>query len=211
MGNPSLEPERSNQVDVWLEARYPRLSFDANVFARRINDYITMEATDLPTRLPLSPPTVYQYVNGEAEFWGVETNLSFSLTNELTAGLGGEYLWGQDVTLDEPALGVAPTRGDVSLRYARTDGSYFVGGDLLAVGRQDRLATTRGEVEETPGYGVLNLQAGFRPYRGFLIRAGVQNVTDKAYHNHLNAKDPFTGIPVPEPGRSLFIRTTYSF
>ncbi len=211
MGNPGLDPERSSQVDLWVEGRYPRLSFDANVFARRISDYITMEATDLPTRLPLSPPTVYRYVNGEAEFWGAETNLSLSITDEVTAGLGGEYLWGQDRALDEPALGVAPLRGDLSLRYSRIDGAYFVGGDLVAVGRQDRLATTRGEIEETPGYSIVNLQAGFRPYQGFLIRFGVQNVGDVQYYNHLNAKNPFTATPIAEPGRSLFIRTTYSF
>ncbi len=211
MGNPALDPERSSQVDLWLEARYPRLGFDANLFARRIDDYITMEATELPTRLPLSPPTVYRYVNGDAEFWGLETNLSFNLTGELTAGLGGEYLWGKDLALDEPALGVAPLRGDVSLRYSRAGGAYFIGGNLLAVGRQDRLATTRGEIEDTPGYSLLNIQVGFRPYPGFLVRVGVQNLGDTEYYNHLNAKNPFTGVPIPEPGRSIFLRTTYSF
>ena len=111
MGNPALNPERSSQVDLWLEGRYPELSFEANLFARRIDDYITMEGTDLPTRLPLSPPTVYRNVNGDAEFWGFETSVSLPLTDEVTAALGGEYLWGEDVTLDEPALGVAPTQG----------------------------------------------------------------------------------------------------
>ncbi|HMB93769.1 MAG TPA: hypothetical protein VKP65_23150 [Rhodothermales bacterium] len=39
----------------------------------------------------------------------------------------------------------------------------------------------------------------------------VTNLTDKAYVNHLNAKNPFIGTPIPEPGRVLFANLSLAF
>lgn len=35
---------------------------------------------------------------------------------------------------------------------------------------------------------------------------GIENLTDEAYVNHLNATNPFTRARIPEPGRVLFVR-----
>jgi hypothetical protein len=69
-GNPDLKPERSTQGDLWIEADYSRVAVHASVFVRKIRDYITLEATDIAPLLPLSPPTVYRYVNGDATYYG---------------------------------------------------------------------------------------------------------------------------------------------
>lgn len=211
MGNPDLDPERSTQADLWVEGRYQDWSLDVNGFVRRIDDYITLEETDLPPRLPLSPPTVYRYVNGTAEFFGFEIGGGYAFTDAFSANAGLDYLWGQDVTLDEPALGVAPLRTDFGLRYEVVDAGYFAEGSVTAVAEQDRLSTTRGETEPTPGYAVVDLQGGFEVFPGLQLRGGVNNLLDKHYHQHLNSKNPFTGRSVPEPGRVIFVRATYSF
>ncbi|MFW6200527.1 MAG: TonB-dependent receptor domain-containing protein, partial [Gemmatimonadota bacterium] len=214
-GNPFLDPERSLQGDVWVEARYPRFSWDLNVYARKVYDYVTVEPTELPFLLPLTASlgntTVFQYVNGEANFYGVETDAGYAFTDQISGTVGIEYTYGQDTELDEPAFGVAPLRSRFGVRYEEQNGTYFVETRLTAVAEQDRLATTRGEVTPTPGYGLVNLQGGFRPYEGILIRAGINNIFDKYYVNHLNAKNPFTGEQIPEMGRVLFVRANYSF
>lgn len=210
VGNPTLDPERSTQVDVWLEAGYPRVQFNVNGFYRRMADYITLEPTDIPAMLPLSPATVFRYVNGEATFYGFEASGAVALLDVLTANVSAGYLWGEDQERDEPALGVSPFETNFGLRYETRDGRFFAEGVVHAVAKQDRVATTRGETP-TDGYTTADVRAGVEIARGVSLLAGVTNLTDEEYVNHLNAKNPFTGTPIPEPGRVFFGNISLAF
>ena len=119
VGNPQLNPEKNLQADLWIDGNYDKLSLSANLFARKMTDYITLEPTDLPKRLPLSPNTVYSYRNGTADFYGFEFSGAYRILPVLRLDLGLSYLWGEDQTVDEPALGVSPFRTDTRLRYGR--------------------------------------------------------------------------------------------
>lgn len=46
---------------------------------------------------------------------------------------------------------------------------------------------------------------------GVLVRAGVNNLFDELYVHHLNARNPFTGQRIPEPGRVVLVRLSYAF
>ena len=218
VGNPELDPERSSQLDLWIEANYPKLTFNSNIFIRRINDYITLEPTDLPKRLPLSPDTVFQYVNGKADFWGVESSIAYQLLPVLTVKTSIDYLWGKDKRVDEPALGIAPLGFDAGIRYDSKNGNYFVEGVLNVTDRQDRIAETRGE-RSTDGYQTVDIKSGIQLFDDLSFRFGVENLFDVDYVNHLNANNPFAGIPianfsglrVPEPGRVFNFKVEYSF
>jgi outer membrane receptor protein involved in Fe transport len=39
----------------------------------------------------------------------------------------------------------------------------------------------------------------------------VTNLTDVTYVNHLNAVNPYTGVPLAEPGREFFADLTVTF
>lgn len=210
MGNPALEPERSTQVDVWLEADYPGFSLNINAFARHIDNYVTLEPTELPKRLPLSPATVFRYINGDTRFWGFEASGVYNFTSLLSLKLGMKYLWGEDKTLKEPALGVSPLGTDVGLRYEASNERYFMESILHATAKQKRVAKARGELP-TNGYVTADLVAGTQIWQGLELRFGVMNLTDKYYVNHLNAKNPFTGVPIAEPGRVFFTNLSYAF
>ncbi len=210
VGNPKLNPERSTQADLWIEGNYHHVTFYLNAFARRIDNYITLQATDLPKKLPLSPPTVFKYVNGEADFWGLEASTNLRLTRHLTTNLTGTYLWGEDNSLDEPVLGVAPLTGEAGVRYQGSNNQFFLEGLVHAVYEQDRIARKRGETE-TAGYATVDLRGGLQLVQGLEFRFGVLNLLDKEYINHLNAKNPFTGRQIPEPGRVFFSNLSFTF
>jgi len=211
VGNPALEPERSTQVDVWLEADFPRVSLDLNAFNRWMANYITLALSDLPKRLPLSPDQVYEYVNGEATFRGFEASAAVRVTDEVSVRGSAQYLWGQDETLDEPALGVSPFTSALTLRYDHPGRRFYVEGGVQGVARQDRLATQRGETQATDGYVLADLQAGIRLLDRLELRGGALNLFDQEYVNHLNSKNPFTGAQIPEPGRVLFVDLSIAF
>jgi len=210
MGNPDLEPERSTQLDLWVEGSFSRFILSVNGFWRTIDDYITVEATELPKRLPLSPPTVFRYTNGEASFHGAEGSVRAYLTDELSTTLGVAWLEGEDETFDEPALGVAPFQTDLELRYEQRDGTWFAESVWTLVDEQDEVAEIRGE-QPTAGYGLVDVQGGVQLTDGVLLRAGVNNLFDRDYARHLTAKNPFTGDRVLEPGAVWFVRLGYSF
>lgn len=75
---------------------------------------------------------------------------------------------------------------------------------------QDRVATTRGELP-TEGYVTVDLKSAVELSSRILVRFGVIDVAAAEYVNHLIAKNPFMGVPVPEPGRSFFARLSYAF
>ena len=47
--------------------------------------------------------------------------------------------------------------------------------------------------------------------RGVVLKGDVTNLTDTDYVNHLNAGNPYTEAPVPEPGRVFFLNVRYSY
>jgi iron complex outermembrane receptor protein len=214
-GIPPLEPERTTQGDLWLEGGGPTWSFTLNAFARRIDDYITLAPTPLDPILPLSPDTVFRYANGGATFYGTELDASLSPSDAWTARASGSWLRGTDTALDEPAFGVAPASATLGLRWTpsvslRPVSKAYLDASTTLVAEQTRVARSRGETP-TDGYTTVDLRAGLSLLGTARLELGVENLFDAAYVNHLNAKNPFSGAQLPEPGRVLTTNLTVRF
>jgi len=210
VGNPELRPERSTQLDVGFDRSHSILRLQGSVFARNISDYITLELTDFDPKLPISPDDVYQYVNGQAVFWGFEAAAGILVARDWTLNLRTDYLWGEDRELDEPAYGIIPWRATAGIRYEEYRRRFNGEGILKVVGKQDRVASSRGETP-TDGYVTADLRFGWKVTDMLLLRFGAQNLFDEFYVNHLNSKNPFTGEQIPEAGRILYINLGVSF
>ncbi|WP_263786128.1 TonB-dependent receptor [Salinibacter grassmerensis] len=213
IGNPRLDPERSWQADLELEARYDRVSFTAGGFARRISNYITLQdAPDVEPMLPLPifAEGPFRYANGTATFYGGEMSASVAVLRSITASVSGSYLWGENLETGQPALGVAPLSGDIGVRYEPPQGRFYVESTLGGAVEQDRVAAVLGETS-TEGYVTLDLKGGLTVGRGISVEGGVTNVTNVDHVNHLNAKNPYSGIPIPEAGRIFFAGINYDF
>jgi iron complex outermembrane recepter protein len=210
MGNPQLKPERSYQSDFWIEGAYPKVSVSFDVFARRLDNYVTIIPTNLPKRLPLSPDTVFAYRNGTADFYGFEFSAAFQVFPRMRLDEGISWLWGRDITQNEPALGVSPFRTDTRARYELENHRLFLQAGLHTAATQNRVASSRGETP-TPGYYTISMSAGGNITPDLSAEAGVENLTNQQYSNHLNSKDPYTGIPVPEPGRIFYAEMRFNF
>jgi iron complex outermembrane receptor protein len=210
VGNPDLKPERSTQFDVGFDGSYSIVNLQGNVFVRNIADYITLEPTDLEKKLPMSPDIVYQYVNGDAFYWGFEAAAGILLARAWTLNLRTDYLWGEDRTLDEPAFAVMPWRGSAGLRYDMPNRRFHGEAILRGAGRQERVSTSRGETP-TEGWMTSDLRFGWNVTRTVLVRFGIQNLGDRQVVNHLNSKNPFTAEQIAEPGRIVYVNLGFSF
>ena len=221
MGNPTLNPERTYQADLSLEATTLRFNGSITGFVRHHDDYITIvEAPGVDSALPLTPDMVFGYANGEATFWGLEATVSAQVHETLQLRTSGEYLWGRDASFveDEPAYGVAPAQLRMGARWMPVGDTFFLDGSLRAVAEQTRVATIRNE-GETDGFTTVDATAGLRLPGNVDLQAGVTNLFDTTYREHLNARAfGFDALAVeqdrdfvPEPGRSLFVRLQYAF
>ncbi|MES3628684.1 MAG: TonB-dependent receptor [Longimonas sp.] len=221
MGNPTLNPERTYQADLGLEAATPRFTGSVTGFVRHHDDYITIiQAPGVASALPLTPDIVFTYANGQATFWGVEAEAHAQVHPTLRVRASGEYLWGRDESFedDEPAYGVMPAQLRLGARWMPVGDTFFLDGSLRAVAEQTRVATIRNE-GETDGFTTVNVTAGAQLLSNVSLRVGVTNVFDTTYREHLNARSfQFDALQadqnqafIPEPGRSAFVRVQYGF
>ena len=85
------------------------------------------------------------------------------------------------------------------------------------VATQDRVAVDEGNVVgrdlgRTPGFGILSLNLARRLPAGMTLAAGIDNVFDRTYSEHLNlAGDSAFGYPadpvrIHEPGRTAWLK-----
>ncbi len=75
---------------------------------------------------------------------------------------------------------------------------------------QDRVGSARGE-NPTNGYVTADIQTGLKIWNSVSLQAGIENLANENYVNHLNAKNPFTGQQLPEPGRVFHIDLSFNF
>ena len=81
---------------------------------------------------------------------------------------------------------------------------------MTSTAAQARVAAARLEMP-TAGWTTVDLMLGAEMTEGLTLRAGVQNLTDAYYVNHLNSFNPFTRQRIAELGRSAYIGAEFGF
>ena len=166
---------------------------------------------DLPKRLPLSPPLVYRYVQGDtAIFTGVDLQASSAVGPWVDVRGAWSYVRAEDTLFDEPLFGIPPFEQRYAVQLHTPDLSRWVELVLTTTADQNRVAEARFE-QATEGWTTLDLQTGFFVAEGFSVRGGILNLTDPFYTNHLNSLNPFTGQRIAEVGRRVYVGAEYGF
>jgi iron complex outermembrane recepter protein len=76
--------------------------------------------------------------------------------------------------------------------------------EIRAVASQKRVSEASYEAG-TPGYIIPSIGLAWQPIKNIRIMAGVNNLFNKAYYDHLNRRIIGTGENFYEPGRSVFV------
>jgi outer membrane receptor protein involved in Fe transport len=217
LGNPNLAVERLWQIDIGLNADYDRFHGGIRGFHAWIGDYITFETWgNFPG---LSDPTLLvQFINTDlATLAGGEAYGAYDWNDWLTAFGTLCYVEGRDQTRgirgvfdtpffnyapQEPLPGIAPLESRLGVRLHATEEDPPWGLELSAriVDNQDRVASSLFE-EQTPGFTTCDVRGYWQATDHLLLVAGVENLTDKQYREHLDLR---TGYGVYQPGRSFY-------
>ncbi len=218
VGNPKLKPSKNREIDVGVEWSSGRLNVKAELFYSSVKDYIVLYKQEATVRISsMMDANTYarSYANVNARILGGELKGSYAITDtlfllgSLSYVRGTKNLKAHLGIKDKDLAEIPPLRADMSLRY--DNGRFFFQVEGVLSASQSNVDSDLGE-GKTSGYGVINLKAG-GSYKGIRITAGVENLLDKFYYEHLSyLRDPFSsGVKVPEPGRSLYLSLSYSF
>lgn len=204
VGNPELEPVKNRELDLGIKYSGDRLHGKATFFYSRVKDFITIFNLQKP-----GLKNAKSYRNVDATLYGGEISLNIFLPLHLNLQGGISYTRGDDDTFDKPLSEIPPLKGRVAMRH-ETNG-YFSEIEGIFADDQDRVDPALKE-EETPGWGVMNIKAGMK-YKGLSISAGVDNIFDRLYLEHLSyQRDPFSsGVKVPEIGRNFYLNLSLTF
>ncbi len=211
LGNPNLDPEVNNQLDLTFQWKNSQTNINVDVFAGYLQDFISSFIDeDLSPRLPNSPG-VRQFVNIDDAFkTGFEVNWTQRLFVGLQQQVGMAYTYAQDLERDEPLPEIAP----LDFRYSLI-GDYFDGKlqpevTFRHVMQQSRISTEFGETE-TPAFSLLNIQVGYNLTKEARLTAGINNLFDENYYEHLNRSVRGNNIPIFAPGRNAFASINFVF
>jgi outer membrane receptor protein involved in Fe transport len=198
-----LKPEKSINYEIGYKLSLPK--FQANFAA------YYMDLNQLITRTKVAGDTidgyqVYKKENvGEAYITGAEAAFLWKIVPGLDLNSSISYTYGQNVTNDEPLRRVPPFNGKIAATYSLN--KFFVSGELLFAGTQDRLSG--GDISDnripdggTPGWEVVNIFAGYQ--LAFVkMKVGFENIFNEDYRTH--------GSGINGVGRSAWIMLNFSF
>jgi hypothetical protein len=185
-----------------------RVTANLAMFAGRLDDYILIARPGLEPR---------EARNIDAKTYGAEADVTVQLRPTLSMTVTGAWVRSENDTDDVPLAQTPPLEGTLSLDH--DDGRRFGGLLLRGVQRQDRIHPGYGTIysldtEETPGFGVISLYGGYRLGEHLTATAGIDNLLDRAYFEHIQRGSADLGASMQrifEPGRTLWLRLAMEF
>ena len=212
LGNPALVPEKSTEVNAGTTLHAGQASVEIDAFLRRVDDYITVAPDpNLARRLPLSPERVFRYVQADAaRFAGVDMRARSGAGSWIDLRGSWSFVRAEDLLFREPLFGVPPFEQQYALDIHNPSRTRWLEVQVTSTAAQGRVAGTRLELP-TAGWTTIDLLAGAEIVEGLTLRAGIQNLTDEFYVNHLNSLNPFTGERIAEVGRTAYVGAEVGF
>lgn len=209
-GNPNLKSEKRFQIDVGMKGDSGRWQFAVNGFSAWVMDYVTFDAID-PGAL------FFQTTNTDlALLAGAEIAGNVDLNDSLSAFGSMNYTEGRDLDRNsnglfgltgnstrseltdrdhEPLPNMPPLQVILGLRVKEPGPTsrWRVEFSARIVDDQQRVASSLAELP-TPGFTTYDIRGFWQVTQSFSVVAGVENLTDKHYQEHL---DPHGRITTP--------------
>jgi iron complex outermembrane receptor protein len=205
IGNPKLRPEANVAANVALRYRADQLQLRVEPYYNRLQNYIAGEVRKDLAPQSMGARGVKVYTNiGNARIYGVEADLNWQLPKNFRYFSNVAFADGRDLERNAPLPEIPPLSTLTGLRYVYPANLFWLQIETRAAARQTKISPFTGE-NKTAGFTVYNLRSGIRLGNRFDIQAGVENLANVYYHEHLDRDD------IPQPGRNFYLKTTMHF
>lgn len=203
LGNPQLNPEKGYFFDAGFHYYNPVLYITGSGFYNKLTDLVSDSASTYEGR----KATVKMNV-GKATLYGFEFSINYSVFPIIKLYGNMSYVRGtNDISNTDLAL-IPPLNGIIGIK-ANVYKSIILDASAIVYDKQDKIA--QGEVS-TPGYTLYNLSCNAEVLKieqlNINLTAGVENIFNKSYRNHLSTNRGLISI---EPGRNIYIKANINF
>ena len=193
IGNPNLEAEQGDGVDLSVRHNTDRLRLEGSVYYYRLRNYVFTAftgETDEGSGLP-----IVNYAQGDSRYAGIEAGIEAKVLPALWFNGKVDYVRAELTDLNKPLPRIPPLRGTLGLDWRYK--AVSVRPELILANRQGRVFDN-----ETPtaGYSVFNLSASYTFVTdriAHVISINGYNLGNTLYRNHLS----FIKEIAPEMGR----------
>ena len=211
----AIKPEKTTQLDFGVQYQHDDLQAWASGYVGQVRDYILFNYTTGMMG------TTSQAENIDARIMGGELGAAYQLTSNWKTDATLAYAWGKNSSDGTALPQMPPLETRLGLSYSRD--AWSAGALWRVVSAQTRVDLNKGNVVgkdlgDSSGFGVFSLNGAYRINKHLKVSAGVDNLLDKAYAEHLNlAGNAGFGFPsddpqsINEPGRTLWTKVDMSF
>jgi iron complex outermembrane receptor protein len=224
LGNPQLEPEKNHQADISFEFPHPTLgNFSVGGFFSLITDYIIGKVIPPSVISPSTQgaPGVKQFSNTDLVYltgfetsyqspsdrkWGLLINVAATYGTEPEAIkyiISGGQVVGEETVKNDPLPEIPPLEGSVLFSYKFLRDKLVPRLKVRMVSEQSRVSQSYGE-PETPGFITAAASVSYTPFKFISLSAGVENIFDTPYYEHLNRRMVGSTERLYEPGRVFY-------
>jgi iron complex outermembrane receptor protein len=225
----SVRPEKNTQLDVGMTYRQGDVSGSISGFYNRISDYNLIETgcknmmnmlVGLGNTCAAGQRLASMTRNVSATTWGGEASVAWQFAPQWKADGSLAYVHGTNDTDGTALSQMSPLEGRLGMSY--DNGVWNAGGLLRMVAAQDRFDLYKGNIVgqdlgRTGGFGVFSLNGSYRMGKTALLSAGVDNLFDRTYAEHISRGGAMVaGFPAPttrvnEMGRNLWVKASVQF
>jgi iron complex outermembrane recepter protein len=200
------QAEVGHGLDAFVRLAGERVTGEVTLFRNALDNYIYYR--DTGEREPETQLPIWRATGTDAVLDGFEVAGSAEILRYLVVSGVASYVRGTRAADDAPLPLIPPLHGQVGARYDRP--SYFAGLAWRGAAAQERVATDEFE-PATPGYAVLDLEAGLRWValgRVQSVTVRVENATNDVVYDHMSRireRDTGSGGErrAPGPGRGV--------
>ncbi len=211
-------PEKTTQLDTGLNYREGALSGSVSVFYNKITDFNLIQSNvNKGTMMMPTYVTVTRNVN--ATTYGAEASAAWQLVENWKVNGSLAYVHGNNDTDGTPLGQIPPLETRLGLNY--DDKVWSFGGLLRGLAAQNRVAVNQGniagqDIAATAGFGVLSLNGGWRASKAVQVTAGVDNLFNKTYAEHVSRAGAMVSgftqtTRVNEVGRNAWVKANFDF
>jgi iron complex outermembrane receptor protein len=219
IGDVNLNPETAYQAELGFDWHTQKAAFSPRVFYHHINDYIQGIATTDPTVITLSTmmgdTTPLQFSNVDAKLYGIDANWFVAMTNTWQLDGTVSYVRGERRDTGDNLYRIAPLTARTMLSYVQT--TWRIGVEAETVAAQSKVSTENNE-QKTGGYAVFNLMGNYEATKALTLSAGINNIFDRDYQNHLGGYNRISDNPdiaqgerLPGLGRSVYAGVNFNW
>ena len=224
LGDPSIVSENAWILNGGLDYQSKRAYARPTIFYRSVNDYIqgvpfdnTVGVIDTLQEMVAAgsgDPTPLKFGNVDAELYGFDMDFGMKLMGDKSSGLWrmdgvASYVRGKRRDIDDNLYRVSPPNLTLSGTYERQGWSVSLESKFVAT--QNNVSLTNSELA-TDGFALFNLHGQWDVKDSVMISAGVENLLNKHYAQHLSGYNRISGSDVmlgdrlPGSGRGVFVK-----